>query len=168
MKDVDPHSYYSPRREKILENLFIGEVLRVLWTRGEYEVEILQSDIDAAGYDIVLSLPEGTRYIQLKSMVNKRDVSITANGKISDKIGGCIVLMVINRETLKFEGFYWIGGTLTEYCSNIRKSKTAKHTKGNSEGVKSERKDTYTLGKTKFTYFPSIEDIIDKLIETKS
>jgi hypothetical protein len=47
------HSTHSTLRERIVGNLFIGDVLRTLWRRGITDVEILRPEFDAHGYDVV-------------------------------------------------------------------------------------------------------------------
>ena len=160
---VNPHSFYSSRREKLLESLFAGEVLKELWQREIYEVDLLHSDIDASGYDIVLELPTGVRHIQLKASTKRKQV--IANAKISDKPSGCIVVMIICESTLDFKEFLWFGGTLENPCPNIRHLPKARHTKADSTGVKSKRQDTHQVSAGKFERLESVKFLVDKLIE---
>jgi len=53
------HSEHSTLRELIVEHLFIGEGLRKFWRCGITDVEVARSEIDAFGYDLVMS--RGTR-----------------------------------------------------------------------------------------------------------
>ena len=39
----------SSLREKLLEHLFVGELLRTLWRRGARRVELLRAEVDAGG-----------------------------------------------------------------------------------------------------------------------
>jgi hypothetical protein len=48
------HFLQSSLREKLLEHLFIGELLRRLWRLGRRDIEVLRAEIDASGYDLVL------------------------------------------------------------------------------------------------------------------
>ncbi len=162
------HSLHSTRREKILENLFIGELLRILWCRGIYEAELLQSDIDAAGYDLVLSVPDGMRHIQLKAAISKKSFPMTVNAKIADKQNGCVIVMQVNKDNLCFESFYWFGGALNVGCSDIRSGIAAKHTKANKDGVKLKRRDSFKLGLSRFDCVTSFDEIVDLLIGTSS
>jgi hypothetical protein len=43
------HFLYSSLREKVLEHLFVGDVLRCLWRRGARDIELLRAEVDAAG-----------------------------------------------------------------------------------------------------------------------
>ena len=158
---INPHSYFSSRREKILENLFSGEVLRELWRRGVYDVDLLHSDIDASGYDVVLEFPQGVRHVQLKASLNRKPV--VANGKIGDRPSGCIVVMIVSEETLEFVEFLWFGNPLGQSCSNIREFPKASHTKGDSTGMKAKRVDTYKLSVGKFERLEDIRSLVDRL-----
>ena len=160
---MNPHSYYSSRREKILESLFSGEVLRELWRRGVYEVDLLHSDIDASGYDLVLELPHGVRHIQLKASTKRK--AITANAKICDRPSGCIVVMIVSEDNLCFEEFLWLGDSLNQPCLDIRMMPKARHTKGNSLGVKTTRQDTNRVSVGKFERLESFGSLVDRLLK---
>ena len=160
--EVNPHSYYSSRREKLLENLFSGEVLRELWRRGIYEVDLLHSDIDASGYDLVLELPDGVRHIQLKASTKRKQ--IIANAKICVRPSGCVVVMIVSEENLSFQEFLWFGDRLNQQCSDLRVLPKARHSKGNSKGVKLTRQDTHKVSVGNFERVESFVHLVDKLI----
>ena len=160
--EINPHSHYSSRREKLLESLFSGEVLRELWCRGIYEVDLLHSDIDASGYDVVLEIPNGVRHIQLKASTKRK--LIVANGKITDRQSGCIVVMIVSEDDLSFKEFLWFGNMLNQPCSDIRAFPQARHTKGDSTGNKATRLDTYKVSVGKFERLPDLVSLVDKLI----
>ena len=45
------HFLESALREKVIEHLFVGDLLRCLWRQGTRDIEILRADVDRAGYD---------------------------------------------------------------------------------------------------------------------
>ena len=47
----------STLRERIVEHLFVGKALQWLWNRNPRvtDVEVLRSEFDAGGYDLVMS-----------------------------------------------------------------------------------------------------------------
>ncbi len=61
------HSENSTLRELIVEHLFVGDVLRRCWTKGLTDVEVLRSESDSSGYDIVIELDGIVRHIKLKT-----------------------------------------------------------------------------------------------------
>ena len=160
--DINPHFHHSSRREKILENLFSGEVLRELWRRKIYDVDLLHSDIDASGYDVVLELPDGVRHIQLKASTRRKQ--IVANGKIVDRPSGCIIVMIVSEVDLSFTEFLWLGDQLGKSCLDIRSLPKAKHSKADSTGKKANRKDTYKVSIGNFERLDSFSALVDKLI----
>src|SRR5690348_11942590 len=65
---VEPALYTDASlREKILEHILIGELLRVLWQTGRRNIEVLRAEVDCGGYDLVLEANGIIRHIQLKS-----------------------------------------------------------------------------------------------------
>jgi hypothetical protein len=162
---ADPHSLHSARREKIIEAWFSAEILRELWCREVYDAELLHSDIDAAGYDLVLSRGKIVRHIQLKSVLDDgkaKDWPI--NGKLADKPSGCVVLIKVQRSDLNATGFYWFGNPANEPC-NLRDLKRANHTRTTATtGSKNQRLDTFKLPISKFTPLMNISEIVDRLL----
>ena len=47
---------HSSAREKVLEHLFVGELLRCLWRRGIRNMEVLRAEVDMGGYDLVMAV----------------------------------------------------------------------------------------------------------------
>jgi hypothetical protein len=54
-------------RERIVEHTFVGDALRVFWRRGILDVEVLRSEFDAHGYDVVMVRGDIVRHIQFKT-----------------------------------------------------------------------------------------------------
>jgi hypothetical protein len=48
------HFLHSTLRERIVEHVFVGDALRRLWQHGVTDVEVLRSEFDAGGYDLVI------------------------------------------------------------------------------------------------------------------
>lgn len=78
--------------EKLMEHLFLSEVLQECWFRRRQVVEVLRAEVDAAGYDIVLTAGDVTRYVQLKaSRQGGKTSRQTINRKLTKRPGGCVV-----------------------------------------------------------------------------
>lgn len=43
------HFLHSTLRERVVEHVFVGEALRLLWQLGITDVEVLRSEFDAGG-----------------------------------------------------------------------------------------------------------------------
>jgi hypothetical protein len=156
------HSENSTLRERIVEHLFIGDVLQYFWQRNELDVEVLRSEFDSGGYDLVISKASVTRHIQLKTSIeggSRKDVSVSIN--LEDKLNGCVIWIVVDG-SLNRVSYYWLGsppsGTL-----NISGYKVTKHSKGNSEGKKAERPNHRTIPKSAFEHLKTLNEVVEKL-----
>ena len=58
------HFLESGLREKVLEHLFVGDLLRCLWRKGARDIEVLRAEVDRAGYDLVLECNGVLRHVQ--------------------------------------------------------------------------------------------------------
>ncbi|MEP7247471.1 MAG: hypothetical protein ABI885_27830 [Gammaproteobacteria bacterium] len=103
-------SVHSSRREKLVEHVFVGDMLRELWRDGIREVDILRPETDAAGYDLVVELGSVTRHIQLKASAT---TSKTARQKVHVALGakpsGCVVWVLFDPATMQLGPFLWFG-----------------------------------------------------------
>ena len=50
-KNMNKHSEQSSYREKLIEHLFIGELLKLSWTNGDCQLEVGKPEVDNSGYD---------------------------------------------------------------------------------------------------------------------
>jgi hypothetical protein len=125
---ADLHSEQASYREKLLEHLFVGELLRHLWQAQIFDVEILSPEVDNSGYDVVLECNGVLRYIQLKSsFTGSKTARQNLNLRLAQKHGGCVVWMYFDAETLALGPFYWFGGEPSGQFPNISELQVAKH-----------------------------------------
>ena len=157
------HSIDSSLREKVLEHLFVGDLLRCLWRRDIRGVEVLRAEVDRGGYDLVLEYQGIIRHVQLKSSYNKAK---TADQKISlnlaRKPSGCVIWLLFDPDSMELGPFLWFGNE-PGLPLPLLGDKVAKHSKGTSEGLKNERANHRVVGKGKFTNLPAMNDVIEKL-----
>lgn len=102
----DDHSRHSSLREKVIEHLFIGELLRALWCERVRNVELLRAEVDAAGYDLAIECNGIFRHIQLKSGhsgMKRRKVDL--NVALQTKPSACVIWLMFNEKTLRLEKF---------------------------------------------------------------
>ncbi|MGO4304476.1 hypothetical protein [Cupriavidus sp. RAF12] len=116
MEDIDAqpadHSIHSVLRERIVEHLFVGQALQRLWQVGITDAEVLRSEFDAGGYDLVMSYRNLVRHIQLKvPVVDATTSKITANLKLQKRPCGC-VLWILVRPCLTIDSYRWFGARL--------------------------------------------------------
>ena len=65
--DPTADNHESSSREKMLEHVFVSELLQEAWFRYGRTLEVLRSEVDSAGYDLVLEFNGVIRHVQLKS-----------------------------------------------------------------------------------------------------
>lgn len=151
---------HSSGLEKVLEHRFIAELTTCLWRSGCRNFEVLRSEVDAGGYDVVVEAKGVLRHVQLKSMVKggkKRSVSV--NLRLASKPSGCVVWFDYDPSTLALGPFRWFG-TLPELGLPPLGEDVARHTKGDSTGSKKERLGHRVLRKSKFTEAETIADLV--------
>ena len=94
MTTQEQHYRHSSYRERLLEHLFLAELLQVGWFRGpERRVDVVRPEVDDSGYDLLLECGGLRRYVQLKS--NKKASAPTVNVKLASKEGGCVVIILV-------------------------------------------------------------------------
>lgn len=159
----DPNSYRSRHREKVVEHLLVGEILREMWCRNHPNVDVLKPEVDAAGYDVVFSYRKLMRHVQIKaSLLNGTSADQQISGDLATHQSACVVWAIVNA-SLKFQHFYWYGGAPGEPLPDTSGLKPARQTRANAQGVKAFRLNTWRLPKSKFTRVESISELVEKL-----
>lgn len=158
------HSLFSSYREALLEHLFAAEVMRHLWLRGNVRIEMLKPQVDDGGYDLVFEANGVVRHVQLKSSHHD---SATAHATVSlslaKKPSGCVVWLRFDARTLALGPYWWFGGAPKERLPDISTFRTAKHTKGNAQGIKLERPNLRVVPRGKFEVLASVEELVFRL-----
>jgi hypothetical protein len=89
--EASAHSSDSSLREQALGHLFLGQLLTFMWCNGERDIEVLKSEVDRGGYDVVLESNRIIRHVQLKSSFRGSKVrEVDVSTKLLRKPGGCI------------------------------------------------------------------------------
>ena len=102
MATEDRHFTHSTLRERIVEYVFVGDVLRILWRLGLTDVEILRPEFDAHGYDVVMSRASVVRHVQLKTQAAGK---VSVGRALAEKPSGCVVWIGLNKDTLELGPF---------------------------------------------------------------
>jgi hypothetical protein len=128
---------------------------------------VLRSEVDSSGYDIVLECNKVLRHVQLKT--SKRDAK-TARQKVSlalgDKRSGCVV-WIIRSEDMKSRrmklSYLFFGDVAGKPLPSLKEFPIAKHTKGNAQGIKAERKGLRVVAKRHFKGPFSTSELVELL-----
>lgn len=153
----------SSTLEKLLEHRFLAGLATQLWCRGTHEFDILHSEVDAFGHDLVIECQGIIRHIQLKAMVRKgkrRDVGVSV--ALGQRPSGCVIWMLYDPETLELGPFLWLGEAPGEPLPSPGE-KVGRHTKGNAQGVKAERPGIRLVTRSRFEKIESIDTLADRL-----
>lgn len=159
MATAQPSWHASSCLEKVLEHRFVAELTSALWLQGVPDFEVLRSEVDSHGYDLVIEAGGILRHIQLKAMVKggkRRDVSV--NVRLASKPSGCIVWLTYDPLTLAFGPFHWLGSLPGEPLPYLG-TRLAKHTKGNADGAKNVRPGHRVVPRTAFLAVASIGEL---------
>jgi hypothetical protein len=148
----------------LLEHLFAGEVMRHVWLSGIRRLEILKPQVDDGGYDLVLEGNNVVRHVQLKATFRGSNVArFSVNTGLAAKPSGCVVVLLFDPQTLDLGPFLWFGGSPGEPLPDLSRYPIAKHTKGNSQGVKLQRPRLRVLPRSSFQRLTSITELAERL-----
>ena len=162
------HTEHSSYREKLIEHLFVAELLKLSWLHYDCTLEISKPEVDDSGYDIVAESAGVIRHIQLKtSKIGGKTASQKVHTKLSEKPSGCVIWIYFNEETLELGPFRFFGSLAGMPLPNLGE-KIARQTRGNKDGVKSERPNIRVIPQSKFDKFKTIEDIYAQLFKRSS
>lgn len=138
----------------------MGEVLRRLWQKSIFEAEVLKSEFDAGGYDLVLTFENITRHIQLKvSRADGKRNDVGVSLRLAEKPSGCVVWIVVD-DDLNLSGFRWFGSPPGQPLPDITKMAALKHTKGDAQGNKAIRAGHRILKRSTFTQLDDIDSLL--------
>src|SRR4051794_28698699 len=86
------HTQQSSLREKVLEHLFVGELLRSLWCKGIRHIGVVKAEGHSRCLDLGVGWNGVTRYIQLKATRQEgRRQHVDINVALAEKPGGCVI-----------------------------------------------------------------------------
>jgi hypothetical protein len=161
MFSAKQHSENSSLREIIVEHQFVAAALQRLWRAGVVDAEILRSEFDGFGYDLVLSRGSVVRHIQLKSGTSLKTVGISQS--LAQKPSGCVVFIQIN-DDLEMGPFYWFGDSPGSPFLSLEGFKQTKRTTPNAEKTKPLRRNHRDVPPSKFKKLRSLEDLLETLL----
>ncbi len=161
--EADRHAAQSVLRERIVEHLFVGEVLRRLWQRGVTDVEVLRAEFDAGGYDLVLSHRATVRHLQLKTSVDAGQADrVVVNLRLVQKPSGCVLWIVVDH-ALNLLTFRWFGGPPGEPLPDPDGHRSARQTRANADGIKPMRPGHRVVHRREFEVLDTLDAVLQRL-----
>lgn len=157
------HATHSVLRERIVEHVFVGAVMRRLWQLGAFDVDVLRAEFDAGGYDLVMSSRSVIRHIQFKaSLTDGARANISVNMRLSQVASGCVIWLGVT-DDLDIKEYRWFGADAGFPLPDISDHPMPRQTRGNAQGVKAERKDQRVLRKGEFETLDGLDDVLHRL-----
>src|SRR6266404_1715358 len=161
--EASAHSSDSSLREQAIGHVFLGQLLTFMWRSGARDIEVLKSEVDRGGYDLVLEANGIIRHVQLKSSFRGSKVrEVDVSTKLLRKPGGCVLWIEFDSERLGIERFYWFGGKAGTALPDLG-LRISRHSKGNSDGEKNERPIHRVLTRGRFEPLADIRNVAKKL-----
>jgi len=158
------HSLHSSYREKLIEHLLVGELLKLSWKANDFSLEISKPEVDNSGYDLIAEANGVIRHIQLKAtFIGSKTARQNIHISLAKKPSGCVVLVHFDNKTLDLGPYYFFGAGPGQPLPSLEDLRTAKHTKGNAVGLKSERPNIRTLNKGSFKKLQTTDDLYVQL-----
>jgi len=157
----------SSFREKMLEHVFISEVLQETWLRHGRTIEVLRSEVDSSGYDLVLEYNGIVRHVQLKgSRADSATALQKVNTNLAEKPSGCVVWLLYRQNTCLYRvelAYRFFGSGPGHPLPSLGKYKVARHTKANARGIKAERPAHRVIPKVDFSHEMDLTELMERL-----
>ena len=104
------HTEHSSYREKLIEHLFVAELLKLSWLHHGSSLEIAKPEVDNSEYDLIAETTGIVRHIQLKtSIIGGRTAFQTIHTKLAEKPSGCVLWVYFDEQTVRLGPFLYFG-----------------------------------------------------------
>ena len=158
---IDKNIRHSTLRERIVEHIFVGDALRILWNKDITNVEVFRSEFDAHGYDLAIAQRDIVRHMQLKTSL-KRPRIISLAQSLAEKPSGCVIWIQITPD-LKLGPYYWFGGTPGNRLPDISKFPNSMRPTRNKKGERPVRGNYRDVPLSKFERVETLPEVLEKL-----
>jgi hypothetical protein len=156
---------FSVLREKVVEHMFLAELSRSLMLDLRMPFEVLRSEFDAFGYDLVIEANGVLRHIQLKaSVASGARANVDVQLALADKPGGCVVWIFVDPETFRLGPFLWFGGTPGRSLPPLGE-RAVRHSRGDATGEKKVRPGLRRVPKAMFTSLATVRELATVMFE---
>jgi hypothetical protein len=156
------HFLNSTLRERIVEHVFVGDALRTLWRCGVFDIEVLRSEFDAHGYDLVMARGRIVRHIQFKTGTTQKPGHVSVAQALADKPSGCVIWIRVG-DDLGMGPFFWFGGNPGEPLPEIAGYPNPLRATHNKDGVRPPRQNHRAVPGTEFRRLATLREVLDRL-----
>ncbi|MBI4060963.1 MAG: hypothetical protein HY403_05980 [Elusimicrobia bacterium] len=166
MEDSGMDSTRSTFREKMIQHLFLGELLREFWIHRKPVLRVSLPEVDM-GYDLLLEAGKITRHVQLKSTWRGGKTACqNIQSSLQEASSGCAVWIEVDadRDPGRWELAYrFLGGSPGRPLVLNPNSRIAKHTRANARGEKGFRPGLRRVPKSEFKPKKNIAELREAL-----
>lgn len=161
---MNPTAHYenSTLRERIVEHVFVGEALRTLWRRGVVDVEVLRSEFDAHGYDLVLGRGSIVRHVQFKTGSSAKPGDVSSSLALAGKPSGCVLWIKVSPQ-LDMGPFFWFGAAPGEPLPLIDAYASPRRATHNKDGERPLRKKHRLIPGKDFCRLETMDEVLETL-----
>jgi hypothetical protein len=156
------HFENSTLRERIVEHVFVGEALRTLWRHGVVDVEVLRSEFDAHGYDLVMARGRIVRHIQFKTGATSTPGDVSISLALARKPSGCVLWIHVSDE-LNLGPFFWFGGAPLDPLPPLDGYAPPKRATHNKHGERPLRKNHRLIPRDQFRRLETFDEVLEAL-----
>ncbi|WP_245435059.1 hypothetical protein [Mesorhizobium sp. WSM3879] len=162
MTTVASNLLYSTLRERIVEHVFVGDALRELWRLGVYDLEVLRSEFDAHGYDLVMARGKIVRHIQFKTGTQKKPGTVSLSRSLAEKPSGCAIWIRLNPD-LGMGPSFWFGAAPGQRLAALDGYPNSRRVTPNKTGVRPIRKNHHEVPGAAFVPRSTLREIVADL-----
>lgn len=154
-------SRHSLRVEAALRHAFIADLYAGLWKINcSLPLQVFSADTDDLGFDLVISLNDKFRHVQLKSaFIGSKTAAVSVSETLTKQKGGCVVWCHYDSSSLTIRDYSFLG-----FCSdeplNLTRFPLARNIRANAKGIKKVRLGVRKIPKTAFHQNLSMKDVI--------
>ena len=170
MTDSSAYRKALAERSSYVENILIHRLVSglasELWCRNpNVPLHIFNSEVDDAGFDLVLACGDRLRYIQVKQVHTKGAASkFSVRLEFTRLPGSCVVVVVHSESDLAVEHHLFFGGAANEPMPNVENEKTSvSPIKRGEDGKKKVRLHYRDIPRKKFTGPLNTGELLDAL-----
>ncbi|WP_374406264.1 hypothetical protein [Pelagerythrobacter sp.] len=150
---------HSVLREKVVEHVFVAQLSRTLLLDLKMPFEVLRSEFDAFGYDLVIEANGVLRHIQLKATrARGARASVDIQLALAQKPGGCVVWLMVDPDTLGPGPYLWFGGGPGSALPDPGE-RAVRHTRADAAGMKKVRPGLRRIPKGAFTRIDTMGEL---------
>jgi len=152
--------------EKVVEHVFISEVLQEAWYRFRKAVEVLRAEVDASGYDVVLECNGFLRHVQLKTSMPDKKGRQPVNIALAEKPSGCVVWILRNEDHKSCRmslSYLFFGDTPGKPLPSMEGFVVARRPTPKKDGSKPLRQSIRLVPKGQFAVVPSTRKLVERL-----